>query len=134
PHAIAGEAGQVRSITFEQTEPGPDGRLKGLGKRFTLPADIVFTAIGQIYLPDPLVADTASPINLQDGAIAVNDDRQTSLPDVFAGGDCVPGVDLTVQAVEDGKQAAMAIDRQLHGRAQNDQRLRGQADREHNNG
>ena len=114
PHAIAGEGGHVRTITFEHTELA-GGRLQGTGKHVTLPADIVFTAIGQIFLPDPLATDTASPINLEDGAISVNDDRQTSLPDVFAGGDCIPGVDLTVQAVEDGKQAAIAIDRRLRG-------------------
>ncbi len=113
PHAITGEAGHVHSMTFEHTERAADGRLKGTGKRITLPADVVFTAIGQIFLPDPLNTDSASPINLQNGAIAVDGDRQTSLPGVFAGGDCVPGVDLTVQAVEDGKQAAIAIDRRL---------------------
>jgi glutamate synthase (NADPH/NADH) small chain len=48
-----------------------------------------------------------------DGRFAVNEDRQTSLPDVFAGGDCVAGIDLTVSAVQDGKLAAAAIHRQL---------------------
>lgn len=37
---------------------------------------------------------------------------------VFAGGDCIrSGEDLTVQAVEDGKQAAHAIDTYLKGDA-----------------
>lgn len=48
-----------------------------------------------------------------DGRFAVNEDRQTSLPNVFAGGDCVPGIDLTVSAVQDGKVAAEAIHRLL---------------------
>jgi glutamate synthase (NADPH/NADH) small chain len=39
----------------------------------------------------------------------------TSLPGVYAGGDCVAGVDLTVAAVEDGKIAAHAIDQYLRG-------------------
>ena len=43
----------------------------------------------------------------------MNDDRQTSLDGVYAGGDCVPGTDLTVVAVQDGKIAAQAIHRQL---------------------
>ena len=51
-----------------------------------------------------------------DGRIAVNEERQTSLPDVWAGGDCVAGgEDLTVAAVEDGKVAARAIHRLLSG-------------------
>jgi glutamate synthase (NADPH/NADH) small chain len=48
------------------------------------------------------------------GRIAVDEDRKTSLPDVWAGGDCAAGGrDLTVVAVEDGKRAAVAIDRAL---------------------
>jgi len=38
---------------------------------------------------------------------------------VWAGGDCAAtGMDLTVQAVQDGKQAAAAIDRALSQRAE----------------
>jgi len=47
---------------------------------------------------------------MQDGKIAVDAQRHTSLPGVWAGGDCVSGLDLTVQAVQDGKVAAHAID------------------------
>lgn len=115
PAAIAGKDGHVRSISFERTVLTPDGKLTGTGEHFALPVDVVFTAIGQLFVPDPVAADSASPLATQDGAIAVDDDRQTSLPNVFAGGDCIPGIDLTVQAVEDGKRAAIAIDRRLRG-------------------
>jgi glutamate synthase (NADPH/NADH) small chain len=37
------------------------------------------------------------------------------LKGVYAGGDCVEGKDLTVQAVEDGKVTALAIDADLRG-------------------
>ena len=74
---------------------------------------MLFTAIGQAFVPDALQNGSAAPLDVQGGRILVNDDRQTSLPDVFAGGDCIAGVDLTVQAVEDGKVAAIAIDRFL---------------------
>jgi glutamate synthase (NADPH/NADH) small chain len=51
---------------------------------------------------------------LDGGRLAVDGERQTSLPDVWAGGDCVAGGDdLTVSAVQDGKVAAQAIDRAL---------------------
>jgi len=44
----------------------------------------------------------------------VDDNRKTSLPDVWAGGDCINGgEDLTVCAVQDGKLAALDIDRFL---------------------
>ena len=47
---------------------------------------------------------------LKDGRIVVDAERRTSLKGVWAGGDCVAGgLDLTVSAVEDGKQAARSI-------------------------
>ena len=50
--------------------------------------------------------------------IAVDADRKTSLAGVWAGGDCVAGgEDLTVSAVQDGKLAALSIDRFLKGGA-----------------
>ena len=52
------------------------------------------------------------------GRILVDDDRRSSLPDVWAGGDCVVGgEDLTVAAVEDGKVAARAIDDYLRSKS-----------------
>ena len=45
----------------------------------------------------------------------VDEERSTSLPGVWAGGDCVAGgSDLTVSAVQDGKLAALSIDRFLN--------------------
>ena len=55
-------------------------------------------------------------LELEAGRIAVDFERRTSLPDVWAGGDCAAGGrDLTVVAVEDGKQAALSINRALQG-------------------
>ena len=73
----------------------------------------MFKAVGQKFVPDPVNGDGREVLEIANDRIAVNDDRQTSLPDVFAGGDCVAGPDLTVHAVEDGKVAAIAIDRML---------------------
>ncbi|NBC31639.1 MAG: FAD-dependent oxidoreductase [Alphaproteobacteria bacterium] len=103
----------LKEIEFEYTQLDGAGRLVGTGDTFTLLADQVFKAVGQVFVPAPLGRETADMLEMAGDRIAVNDDRQTSLPDVFAGGDCVPGLDLTVQAVEDGKRAAEAIDRRL---------------------
>jgi glutamate synthase (NADPH/NADH) small chain len=47
---------------------------------------------------------------VENGRIAVDDNRKTSLDNVWAGGDCVfGGEDLTVSAVQDGKIAAQSI-------------------------
>jgi dihydropyrimidine dehydrogenase (NAD+) subunit PreT len=109
PVALASRAGAVTGITFEYTRL-EDGKLVGTGERLSLACDQVFKAIGQ-KLDD---ADDFPALALQDGRIKVDGERRTSLKRVWAGGDCVAGgEDLTVVAVEDGKQAAMSIDRVL---------------------
>jgi dihydropyrimidine dehydrogenase (NAD+) subunit PreT len=109
PVALASRDGAVTGITFEYTRL-EDGKLVGTGERLTLACDQVFKAIGQ-KLDD---ADAFPALALQDGRIKVDGERRTSLEGVWAGGDCVVGgEDLTVVAVEDGKQAALSIDRAL---------------------
>ncbi len=103
----------LREVEFEYTQLDEAGRLAGTGDRFSLLADTLFKAIGQAFVPDPLSAGSSEPLDIRDGRILVNDDRQTSLANVFAGGDCTAGLDLTVRGVEDGKVAAQAIDRYL---------------------
>jgi len=72
-----------------------------------LPADLILKAIGQRFDPAPLAG---SGIAMTGGRIAIDAATgATSLAGVFAGGDCVPGPDLTVHAVQDGKRAAAAI-------------------------
>ena len=113
PARLHGANGHVTGIELEYTRLGDDGRLTGTGDTATLPADAVFTAIGQILIPDPMADGSSEPLDIRDGRIVVDDGLQTSLPGVFAGGDCIAGLDLTVQAVEDGKIAARSIDRYL---------------------
>jgi len=64
-------------------------------------------AIGQRGAPEAL---GETPIEVKDGRIVVDSERRTTLEGVWAGGDCIyGGQDLTVSAVEDGKQAARSI-------------------------
>lgn len=114
PRRLIGRDGLLSGIEFEYTQLDEAGKLMGSGDRFTLAADTVLKAIGQVLVPAPRVAGDADVLELRDGRIAVNAEYATSLARVWAGGDCVGGkTDLTVQAVEDGKQAALAIDRAL---------------------
>jgi len=118
PVRIHGAEGQVHRIEFEYTQLDPGGQLAGTGDHFSLTADMVFKAIGQTFLPDAVVKDAQEPLQLERGRIVVNAERATSLPGVYAGGDCAAkGHELTVQAVEDGKVAALAIDRYLKAKA-----------------
>ncbi|MFK8032859.1 MAG: NAD(P)-dependent oxidoreductase [Hyphomicrobiales bacterium] len=106
--------GSVNAITFEHVEEN-EGKLSGTGEIFTLEADMVFKAIGQTLHGAQLGSDFGE-IELEKGRIKVNADRKSSLPDVWAGGDCVSdGDDLTVVAVEDGKIAAENINQFLKG-------------------
>ena len=104
PAKLIAENGALKAVEFERT-----GTETG---RFTLEADMLFKAIGQVFVPAPY-GDGKDLLQLKNGRIAVDADRKTSLAKVWAGGDCIEGPDLTVAAVEDGKRAAHAIDRFL---------------------
>jgi glutamate synthase (NADPH/NADH) small chain len=114
PKRVIGEAGNVVAIELEQTSE-QDGRLVGTGRTETIACDQLFTAIGQTFLPQEV---DGLPLTLEKGRIKVDAERRTSVPGIWAGGDCVAGgQDLTVAAVEDGKQAALSIDRLLRSEA-----------------
>ncbi len=115
PVKLTGQGGAVREAVFEYTQLDADGRLIGTGDHFAIPADMVFKAIGQSFVPDPLRQDGRDLLELKGAKIAVDAEGKTSLDKVWAGGDCTPGQDLTVAAVQDGKIAALAIDRALRG-------------------
>ncbi len=107
---------RVSGVEFERTELDANGKLKGTGEKWSLDADIVFKAVGQSIVDDVFGA-AAEHFELKGGKLLVGDDRRTTLPDVWAGGDCIYGHDdLTVTAVQDGKVAANAIDRYLNNR------------------
>lgn len=102
--------GRVRHVVFERLrlgEPGEDGRpsLEATGERFSLPADTVVAAIGQ----SPRSEASAWSLEGRRGAIAVDAGGRTSVPHVYAGGDAVNGGSSVVQAVAEGKRAAIAI-------------------------
>ena len=112
PKKLIGSQGHVTGVEFEYTQLDNKHKLMGTGDTFTLPADQVFKAIGQTFVASPLQDNGRDILQLTPkNRIAVNEDKQTSLSGVWAGGDCIEGQDLTVAAVEDGKIAAVSIDR-----------------------
>ena len=97
----------AEGVTFAYTRSGAAG-LEKTGETFTLKADQVFKAIGQTLSGQP------EGLALEGGKIAVDAGGRTSLPGVWAGGDCATGgEDLTVTAVAQGRDAAMDIHRVL---------------------
>jgi glutamate synthase (NADPH/NADH) small chain len=108
--SLESQAGAVTGASFA-TVRDVDGQLQPTGERWSLAVDTVLKAIGQtLVLADP----TLATLKLKSGRIVVDAHGQTSLPNVWAGGDCTyGGKDLTVEAVEHGKIAAHAITRAL---------------------
>jgi glutamate synthase (NADPH/NADH) small chain len=103
PKALHGDD-HVSAIEFDKN-----------GQSITMEADVVFKAIGQ-RLADQQLASELQGIDIEYGKIVVDENQTTTLPGVWAGGDCVAGgEDLTVSAVQHGKVAAHAIDRYLGG-------------------
>jgi len=87
-----------------------EGAVTGLAcTEFNLPADQIVKAIGQ-EKPAPF------GLALERGFVQVNEHFETSQPGVYAGGDCIRSKNAasTVMAVQDGKLAAIAMDRKFH--------------------
>jgi glutamate synthase (NADPH/NADH) small chain len=100
----------LRLIARSGRLTGVEFAYEGSGEVITLLCDQLFKAIGQTFSVDHVDGTLA----LSGGRIAVDAERRTSLANVWAGGDCIAGgQDLTVAAVEDGKQAAIAMHRAL---------------------
>jgi glutamate synthase (NADPH/NADH) small chain len=115
PLRVFTREGRLSEVEFAPTRCDSQGRLVDGIERFTLVADMLFKAIGQTLLPGA-IADALEVLDNASGRVTVDAERRTALRGVWAGGDCVAGgADLTVAAVEDGKQAALSIDRMLRG-------------------
>jgi glutamate synthase (NADPH/NADH) small chain len=118
PKRVIAEGGKVVGIELEYTSM-KDGRLAGTGEMLRLAADQVFKAIGQTFDAAPLNG-SGPKVALENGRIRVDAEGRTSMPKVWAGGDCIRGgEDLTVTSVAQGRDAAESIHRTLaaNGRA-----------------
>ena len=116
PKTVLSRDGRVTGIEFDITEVDKDGNISITDKTYRLEADVIFKAIGQKFPQDQL-GESAGQLAMLNGRIAVDDNRKTSLDNVWAGGDCVAGgEDLTVSAVQDGKLAAQSIHEYLQSK------------------
>jgi dihydropyrimidine dehydrogenase (NAD+) subunit PreT len=94
---------------------GRDGRAtveRLPGSEFQLPCDMAIAALGQKKAVGWLGAFFPG-LALDNGRVVVDRSGRTSLPGLYAGGDCVNGGREVVNAVADGKAAARAIDDDL---------------------
>ncbi|MDO4280588.1 MAG: NADPH-dependent glutamate synthase [Peptococcaceae bacterium] len=104
---------------YELGEPDASGRRRPIaieGETEEMPIDTVIVAIGQG--PNPILTENTPGLELNSrGNIVANDEGQTSLPYVFAGGDIVTGAATVIKAMGAGKDAAAAIDAYLKAQA-----------------
>jgi len=86
------------------------------GSETIIECDSVIAAIGQQADFSLIPKELLDKIEMNRGKIAVNDNRQTSLPKLFAGGDSVRygNVDA-ISAIADGYYATIGIDKMLMG-------------------
>lgn len=117
---IADEKGAVKAAVLqvmELGEPDASGRRSPMpveGKTVTLDVDQVIVAVG--VSPNPLVPKSIEGLELgRKNTIAVNDQMQSSRPEIFAGGDIVRGGATVILAMGDGRRAAASMDEKLRG-------------------
>lgn len=97
-------------------EPDKSGRRRPepvQDSRMEIEADTVIIAVGQS--PNPLIKDSTKDIKVSSwGGIIVDEaTMETTMENVYAGGDAVTGAATVILAMGAGKKAAEAIDRQL---------------------
>jgi len=85
------------------------------GSEKVWPADLVFLAMGFLGPEkDGLLADLGVALDGR-GNVAADDNKQTSVPKVFAAGDMARGQSLIVWAIQEGRAAARGVDKFLMG-------------------
>ena len=118
---IADEKGRVKQVVLQKMELGePDasGRRSPVaipGAIETIGIDMAIVSVG--VSPNPIVPNSIPGLELgRKGTIAVNEDMQSSIPTIYAGGDIVRGGATVILAMGDGRRAAAAMDKQLSGK------------------
>ncbi len=119
PIAYTGdESGHVRRMllqVMELGEPDESGRCAPVpieGKTKEIDVDLVIVAIG--VAPNPIIPETVTGLNIsKKGTIVVNDQMQSSIPVLYAGGDIVRGGSTVILAMSDGRKAAKSMHEML---------------------
>jgi glutamate synthase (NADPH/NADH) small chain len=113
---IADENGRVKQVRVQKMELGePDssGRRRPIpmeGSEYNIDATVVVVAVG--VSPNPLIPNSVEGLDVSKwGTIeVVKDKMQSSIPEVFAGGDIVRGGATVILAMGDGRKAAANMD------------------------
>ena len=115
---IAVEKGAVKQVVLQKMELGePDasGRRSPVaipGATVTLDIDMAVVAVG--VSPNPIVPTSVKGLELgRKNTIAVNEQMQSNIPTIYAGGDIVRGGATVILAMGDGRRAALNMHESL---------------------
>jgi len=115
---LVGENGKVVALKGARVE-WKDGKMTEVsGSEFTIPADLVFLAMGFVSPVQKLLEAFGVEKDQRGNAKATTDGEgcyKTSKDKVFAAGDVRRGQSLVVWAIREGRQAARAVDEYLMG-------------------
>jgi dihydropyrimidine dehydrogenase (NAD+) subunit PreT len=111
PKEVTGVNGHVSQLicnVMKLGEPDASGRRSPVatGETIALEVDMVIKAAGQVPFEELV---SGHQIQHDKGRISIDSHCSTSIPGVFAGGDCVNGGREVVDAVQAGKDGAKAI-------------------------
>ncbi len=120
------ENGKLTGVVVERVESIYDENgkrtLKNTGETFTIEADDVIIAIGQSGAFPWIEKDLGMEYDKWDMPVVDRETFQSSLPNVFFGGDAAWGPANIITAVAHGHQAAVSIDLFVHGKSVRDDR------------
>lgn len=116
---FADENGRVNKMKVQKMklgEPDESGRRRPVpieGSEYFIDVETVVVSVG--VSPNPLIPKSMKELDVSSrGTIKVNKDKlQSSIPDIFAGGDIVRGGATVILAMGDGKMAAASMDKYI---------------------
>lgn len=110
-----GRVAQMRLQKMELGEADQSGRRRPVpikGAIDTLEVDTVIVSVG--VNPNPIIPNSMEQLHISNrGTIEVNENLQSSIPALFAGGDIVRGGATVILAMGDGKKAAAEMDSKI---------------------
>jgi glutamate synthase (NADPH/NADH) small chain len=103
----------VTGIEWLRGEGGkPLGPREVAGTETVIPADLVLLALGFLGPERSLPTDLGVKLD-ERGNVWTDEEKMTSVPGVFAAGDCSRGQSLVVWAIQEGRRAARGVDKYL---------------------
>ncbi len=117
-----GRVNRMKVQKMELGEPDDSGRRRPIpieGSEYFLDVDTVVVSVG--VSPNPLIPASLKELEVTRwGTIVVNEETmQSSIPDIFAGGDIVRGGATVILAMGDGRKAAAGMHKYIQEKVSN---------------